>query len=261
MIIINSSLFSILGTFSPSLTLNTSEKKPEPIFSRLKSSRRARLDTALRRARYEDGLVRLVPWTLCSGGSGSPRSSSSSGSRLSACVSIADAAGGEQGWGGGGGGGGEGGGNGRTWNVRRSCKSSRASVDCAPCPLQGHGARGGRRKRVSQLPGPVSLWRESSAGSSNTLRSGCSENSGGGGGVASCRVAAHFARSSLWKCAGMQPLLPSSAAAAASLRISGFLKTLLLLLQWKKADTPLSLPTNGVAVCQCAGKPRWRRSL
>lgn len=122
-----------------SLTLNTSEKKPEPIFSRLKSSRRARLDTALRRARYEDGLVRLVPWTLCSGGSASPRSSSSSGSRLSACVSISDAAGGEERWGGGvggaGGGGGEGGGSGKTRNVRRSCKCRPASVDGAPCPL------------------------------------------------------------------------------------------------------------------------------
>lgn len=181
-----------------SLTLNTSEKKPEPIFSRLKSSRRARLDTALRRARYEDGLVRLVPWTLCSGGSASPRSSSSSDSRLSACVSIADAAGGEQSWGGeggGAGGGGKGGGSGRTRNVRRSCKSSPASVDGAPCPLQGHGAQGGGRKRVSQLPGPVSLLRESRAGSSNTLHSSCRGSSSGG--VASCRVAAHFARSSL----------------------------------------------------------------
>lgn len=32
-------------------TLNTSEKKPEPIFSQIKSSIRARLDTALRSAR------------------------------------------------------------------------------------------------------------------------------------------------------------------------------------------------------------------
>ena len=85
-----------------SLTLNTSEKNPAPIFSQLKSSRRARLDTALRRARYEDGLIRLVPWTLCMGGSASP---SCSGSTLSSSIFISDAPGL--------GGGGRGGGGGR----------------------------------------------------------------------------------------------------------------------------------------------------
>lgn len=85
------------------LTLNTSEKNPAPIFSRLKSSMRARLDTALRRARYEDGLIRLVPWTLCMGGSASP-SCSCSGSTLSVSISISDAPGGE-------------GGRRRTWDV------------------------------------------------------------------------------------------------------------------------------------------------
>lgn len=63
---------------SPPLTLNTSEKKPAPIFSRLKSSRRARLETALRRARYDDGRIRLGPWTLCRGGSASLACSGSS---------------------------------------------------------------------------------------------------------------------------------------------------------------------------------------
>lgn len=41
------------------LTLNTSEKKPEPIFSQQKSSILAKLDTALRSARQEDGRTRF----------------------------------------------------------------------------------------------------------------------------------------------------------------------------------------------------------
>lgn len=51
------------------LTLKTSEKKPEPTFSQKKSSIRARLDTALRRARYDEGRMRFGPWSPCSGGS------------------------------------------------------------------------------------------------------------------------------------------------------------------------------------------------
>lgn len=39
------------GMTEMTFTLNTSEKKPEPIFSQIKSSIRARLDTALRSAR------------------------------------------------------------------------------------------------------------------------------------------------------------------------------------------------------------------
>lgn len=42
--------------------MKTSEKKPEPIFSQKKSSMRARLDTALLRALYEDGRMRLGAW-------------------------------------------------------------------------------------------------------------------------------------------------------------------------------------------------------
>lgn len=57
-------------------TLKTSEKKPEPIFSQKKSSIRARLDTALLRARYEEGRIRLGAWMLWSGGSSSPSSGS-----------------------------------------------------------------------------------------------------------------------------------------------------------------------------------------
>lgn len=53
-------------------TLKTSEKKPEPIFSQKKSSMRARLDTALLRARYEEGRIRLGAWILWSGGSSGP---------------------------------------------------------------------------------------------------------------------------------------------------------------------------------------------
>lgn len=43
------------------VTLNTSEKNPEPIFSQKKSSIRARLDTALRSALYDEGRIRLGP--------------------------------------------------------------------------------------------------------------------------------------------------------------------------------------------------------
>lgn len=44
-----------------SLTLNTSEKKPEPIFSQVKSSKRVSLEKALIRARYEEGQT-LPTW-------------------------------------------------------------------------------------------------------------------------------------------------------------------------------------------------------
>ena len=57
--------------------MNTSEKNPAPIFSQVKSSIRARLDTALRRARYEEGRTRFGPWTLWMGGSAPSRSESS----------------------------------------------------------------------------------------------------------------------------------------------------------------------------------------
>lgn len=58
------------------LTLKTSEKKPEPIFSQKKSSIRARLDTALRSARYDDGRIRFGPWTPWTGGSAASGSGS-----------------------------------------------------------------------------------------------------------------------------------------------------------------------------------------
>eukprot|EP00069_Balaena_mysticetus_P011599 bmy_07229T0 len=46
-----------------SLTLNTSEKKPDPIFSQVKSSKRVSLEKALIRARYEEGQT-LPTWVM-----------------------------------------------------------------------------------------------------------------------------------------------------------------------------------------------------
>lgn len=46
-----------------SLTLNTSEKKPDPIFSQVKSSKRVSLEKALIRARYEEGQI-LPTWVM-----------------------------------------------------------------------------------------------------------------------------------------------------------------------------------------------------